>query len=180
MFNFIVFTISFIILCKGCVRKQQLELSDSVNTKNNLTHVWNVSEIKTDSFPCASKRVRPSAYRLVQMDTSAFFIQLRQSDGLTDTIPVDLVQSDGTVVKVLLARSASIPLEFESKYGIIALSGRLYDSNDAMVRLELDANGLRYMITSSLSTSIFVKLCDNLYLLYDKNTLPEGSKSDFE
>lgn len=177
---YIVYVILFITVLPGCARRQHQSLSDNDTIKKDASAVWTVSEVKTDSFPCSSEHFVPRVYRVVQLDTSTVFLKLRQSVDMTDSITIELVQLDGMLAKAVLARSASIPIELANRHGIVALSGRLKDTNGSLVRLELDFKGLRYMIISTEGTCIFSKLCSDLYLLYDKKYLPEGSKSDFE
>lgn len=180
VFTYIAFIFLLAITWTSCSRKMNSVLTESDNTSFPAGSNWKVSEIKSGDFPCVSNRVVPLKYRLVQADTVNLYRQLRQCTGFTDSVQLDLLMVDGESTSAILARSASISLDYAAKYGISAFSGRLSNLSGSLVRLEWDTSGIRYMMATPQGGCLLLKLCDDLYLLYDKKDLPEGSKSDFE
>lgn len=168
----------------GCNRRLSDLQTEPDNSNPFVGAFWEVSEEKHGGFPCQSDFSVPNRYRLVQPDTSYVFGQLRNSKGLTDTITVQLPMSDGSLVFARLSRSASVPLEFDSKYGISAYSGKVSGLDGSMVRLEKDPKkGLRLMVLYESRTSLLLQVCNQVpwhYVVFEKNDLPAGAKTGFE
>lgn len=179
-----IFIFVFAAIFFACGRKSTILQTKSDNPNSVTVNFWIVSEEKTGQFPCQSEIVPPNRYRLVAPDTSYVLTRLRKSVGLNDSVDVQLPLSNGSVVIARLARSASIPLGFEKKYGISAYSGRLKESNGSTVRLEVDPlKGIRYMTMAETGTTIMLRICKNgpwSYLVFEKNELPAGAKTGFE
>jgi len=177
---FLVFTLTF----SACSRKSTSLPTNSDNTNSVNVKFWMVSEEKSGKLPCQSDWVIPNRYRLVGPDTAYVYSQLRKSVGLNDSIDVELPMSNGSLYLTRIARSASIPLEFEAKYGISAYSGRLKELNGSTIRLEMDSSkGIRFMAISELGTTIMLRVCNQgpwNYLVFEKSDLPAGAKTGFE
>ena len=186
-FNILKYKIFILVLAAvlaACNRKVTSLPTNSDNAKSVSFKFWMVSEEKSGKLPCQSDLVIPKRYRLIVPDTSYVFSQLRKSVGLHDSIEVQLPISNGSMRLARLARSASIPLEFQHKYGISAYSGRLSGFNGSIVRLELDpSKGIRYMAVIEKGTTIMLRVCQQdlwSYMVFEKNDLPEGAKTGFE
>ncbi|MFM7768793.1 MAG: hypothetical protein ACKO9S_13165 [Bacteroidota bacterium] len=180
--TFFVLFISTVFI--ACGRKSTMLPTKSDNKDSVSFKCWMISEEKTGKLPCESDRVIPNRYRLTSPDSAYVFSQLRNSDGLNDTVEVQLPLSNGSTVSARLARSASVPMEFERKYGISAFSGRLTGFNGSVVRLEVDSSkGIRYMAIIETGTTVLYRVCTEgpwNYIVFDKNDLPVGSKTGFE
>lgn len=168
----------------ACNRKSITLPTKSDNANPVSFEFWMVSEEKTGKPPCHSELIIPERYRLISPDTSYVLSQLRKSFDLNDSIEVQLPISNGSLGLARLARSASVPLEFQVKYGISAYSGRLTGFNGSIVRLEVDpARGIRYMAIIETGTTIMLRVCTEglwNYMVFEKNDLPDGAKTGFE
>jgi hypothetical protein len=102
---------------------------------------------------------------------------------MTDTVHIELPNLDGAFLKASIARSATVPLEWEGKFGIRAFAGQVNGMDGYLVRMETDPAGMRIMYTGSEKTIFLNNVCKDspsLYIIFNQQDLPEGSKSIFE
>lgn len=167
----------------GCALKSRPELTNIDKLVSPMGFWLGLTQMQHESFDCRSKFSKPIRYRVVEIDSSTWIHALRSSKSTADSITVELPGLDGLYRSARVARSASVPMEWDMKYGIMAFSGRLSDSSSSMVRLEFDPSGLRVMFTD-LAVTVFVsRMCEESklkYMVFSKDDMPAGSKAIFE
>lgn len=142
-----------------------------------------LSPLRADSLNCSSKLNLPSQYRLVYSDSTKWDSILSLCKSLTDSVQIELPNLEGAFYSATIARSASVPLEWESKFGIRAFAGQTDSVPGHLVRMEVDSAGMRVMYSGD-GKSIFInRICkefNSMYIIFNKDNLPKGAKSIFE
>ncbi|MEY3342630.1 MAG: hypothetical protein RL090_314 [Bacteroidota bacterium] len=170
-------------LLTGCSPKSRPDLTNSDKQFSPLGFWFGLTKLRTEPIDCASSFSKPLRYCSLEIDTSKWIDVLKSSKSTIDSITVELPGLDGGFHPAMVARSASVPLEWELKYGIMAFSGRISNSPISMVRLELDSSGLRVMYTDAGTTVFVSRMCDESklkYIAFSKDDMPAGAKSIFE